>query len=186
MMADTVDPFAPTPVEIMRVVGAEVLAGLFIGVSIRLLVFALQTAGTIAAQNLSISQMFGGAMGPEPEPVITNLLTLSGITAALAAGLHVKIAMALALSYEVVGFGLMLDPSDLGFWSASRGNAAFELAIGLALPFIVIAFIYNVSLGPHKQGHAADDGRVCRCACHCRDGYRSVDADDPDYPGCLA
>lgn len=147
MVMGQVAPVSLTVLEITRVVGTEILAGLFIGVSIRLLVFALQTAGTIAAQNLSISQMFGGAMGPEPEPIISNFLTLAAVAAALAAGLHIKIVLALVASYEVVPFGLTLDASDLGYWSAARGTAVFDLAVGLSLPFVIVGFVYNVSLG---------------------------------------
>lgn len=147
MIAGDIQRPSATSMAIIRLVGAEVLAGLFIGVSIRLLIFALQTAGTIAAQNMSISQMFGGAMGPEPEPIVSTLLTLTAITAALATGLHIKVVMALAQSYDIVGFGQFLNPADLAFWSAERGNAVFDLAVGLALPFLVLAFIYNVSLG---------------------------------------
>lgn len=147
MVAIDIAPIQPNAMAILHMVGAEILAGLFIGVSIRLLIFALQTAGTIAAQNLSIAQMFGGAMGPEPEPVISNFLTLAAIAAALAAGLHIKIVMALAASYDVVPFGIKMPSMDFGYWVSMRGTALFDLAIGLALPFVIVGFVYNVSLG---------------------------------------
>ena len=137
----------PTPMETGRIVATEVAAGLFIGVSIRLLIFVVQIAGTVAAQSFSVSQMFGGIAGPEPEPIIATFLTLAVIALALAAGLHVKIALALAASYHVAPFGLALDSADVGAWAASSGRAAFDMAIGLALPFILLSFVYNLSLG---------------------------------------
>jgi len=39
----------------------EVVTGLAIGISLRLFVFSLQVAGSIAAQSTSLSQIFGGA-----------------------------------------------------------------------------------------------------------------------------
>ncbi len=136
-----------TPADTLRIIGTEAFAGLFIGVSIRLLVFVVQIAGTIAAQSLAVSQMFGGVASPEPEPIIATFLTLAVITLALTAGLHVKVAMALTASYEVAPFGLALPAADVGQWAAESGRAAIDMAIGLTLPFLVLSFVYNLSLG---------------------------------------
>ena len=46
---------------------SEVLAGLALGIGIRLFILALQTAGTIAAHATSLSQVFGVA-GFDPKP----------------------------------------------------------------------------------------------------------------------
>lgn len=137
----------PTPVETGRIVATEAMAGLFIGVSIRILIFVIQIAGTIASQSFSVSQMFGGVAGPEPEPIIASFLTMAVIALALAAGLHVKIALALAASYTIAPFGLALDSADVATWASSSGRAAFDMAIGLALPFVLLSFVYNLSLG---------------------------------------
>ncbi|MEH6739771.1 MAG: flagellar biosynthetic protein FliR, partial [Sulfitobacter sp.] len=40
----------------------EITAGLLLGIGIRLLVLALQTAGSIAAQSTSLAQILGGAV----------------------------------------------------------------------------------------------------------------------------
>jgi len=137
----------PTPADIGRIVLSEAAAGLFIGIAIRLLIFVIQIAGTIAAQSLSVSQMFGGVAGPEPEPIVATILTLAVITLALSAGLHVKVALALAASYDIAPFGLAISSDDVGQWASASGSAVFTMAIGLALPFIVLSFIYNLCLG---------------------------------------
>ncbi len=136
----------PSPSEIGRIVTTEALAGLFIGISIRLMIFVIQIAGTVTAQSMSVAQMFGGA-GPEPEPIIATLLTLTVITLALIAGLHVKVALALAASYDIAPFGLALNSDDVGQWASASGSAVITMAIGLALPFVVLSFVYNLSLG---------------------------------------
>ncbi len=147
MIVPQVAPVLTTPAETFRVIGAEVMAGLFIGVSIRLLIFVIQIAGTVAAQSLAVAQMFGGVATPEPEPIIATFLTLAVIALALAAGLHVKVALALTASYDIAPFGLALPAADVGNWAAQSGRAAIDMAIGLALPFLVLSFIYNLSLG---------------------------------------
>jgi len=147
MVLGTMNDLSPGPADIGRIILAEAMVGLFIGISIRMLIFVIQIAGTVAAQSLSVSQMFGGVAGPEPEPIISTLLTLTVITLALSAGLHVKVALALAASYEIAPFGLSLSSADVGHWAAGSGSAAITMAIGLALPFIVLSFVYNLSLG---------------------------------------
>ena len=107
----------------------------------------MQIAGTVAAQSLSVAQMFGGGASPEPEPIIATFLTLAVIALALSAGLHVQVVGALANSYTIAPFGAMLPAADVGYWAAHSGAAAIDMAIGLALPFIVLSFVYNLSLG---------------------------------------
>jgi len=146
MVIGQIPSVTTTPADTFRIIGTEAFAGLFIGISIRLLIFVIQIAGTVAAQSLAVSQMFGG-VGPEPEPIIATILTLAVIALAMTAGLHVKVAMALAASYEVAPFGLALPASDVAQWASDSGRAAIDMAIGLALPFIILSFIYNLSLG---------------------------------------
>lgn len=147
MVIGQIPDIATTPADTFRVVATEAFAGLFIGVSIRLLVFVVQIAGTVAAQSLAVAQMFGGVSGPEPEPIIASFLTLAVIALALTTGLHVKVALALAASYQIAPFGLALPAEDVGQWAADSGSAAIDMAIGLALPFLVLSFLYNFALG---------------------------------------
>ena len=60
----------------MSLIGIEVIAGLAIGIMFRLFVIVLQVAGTIAAQATSLSQIFGGGLGAEPQPAMSTLLAL--------------------------------------------------------------------------------------------------------------
>ena len=58
-------PLAPsTPADLMLLLAAEATVGLVIGLAFRFLVFALQIAGMVAAQHLSIAQMFGAGVAP--------------------------------------------------------------------------------------------------------------------------
>jgi flagellar biosynthetic protein FliR len=140
-------PAAPPLSGLARVVAAEAAAGLIIGLAFRFLVFALQVAGTLAAQNISLSQMFGAGVAPDPEPTIATLLGMCGIVLALMAGLHVHLVAVLAGLYRVLPFGVMPGAGDGAEWSVARAAEAFGLGLSLALPFIAIAFAYNLALG---------------------------------------
>jgi flagellar biosynthesis protein FliR len=126
--------------------GAEVIIGLAFGLALRLMVMALQIAGTIAANATSLSQLFGGA-GPEPQPAVSNLLVMAGLALALAAGLHVHIASALIQSYIVFPAGILPSSQGVTDWGVEKVAAAFSLAFVLAAPFTIAAFLYNVALG---------------------------------------
>ncbi|MEL6979996.1 MAG: flagellar biosynthetic protein FliR [Pseudomonadota bacterium] len=136
----------PTLTSLGYALVAEAIAGLILGFSIRLLIFAIQTAGMIAAQSLSISQIFGG-VSADPEPTIATLLTLAAIALALNLGLHIKAVSLIAISYQILPLGVFPAGADVAAWTASRYAQAFGLAVSLALPFLVISFGYNLALG---------------------------------------
>ena len=125
----------------------ETAVGLAIGVSVRFFVLALQLAGSMAAQATSVSQIFGAGATPDPLPALGNMLTLSGIALALAADLHLKAAMLIVASYEVMPFGVFPVAGDLGEWGLSRAASAFALAFTIASPFVVASLLYNLALG---------------------------------------
>lgn len=125
----------------------EAAAGLLVGLAIRLLVLALQLAGSIAAQSTALAQIFGAGVAPDPMPAIGNILMLAGVTLAVAGDLHVKAALAMARSYEILPIGAALPASDIAAWGVARVAMAFALGFSLAAPFVIAAFAYNVALG---------------------------------------
>lgn len=130
----------------LRPAAIEVLSGLAIGIGMRLFVFALQVAASIIAQVSSLSQLFGGTT-PDPQPAIGNLLTVAALALAVLAGLHVKAASLLILSYRVLPAGQFPDAADMADWGLQQIVQSFSLAFALAAPFVIGSVIYNVALG---------------------------------------
>lgn len=139
-------PIAPAGPDFLAALGPEVVAGLAIGMVLRLMVMALQLAGTIAAQSVSLSQFFGGA-GPDPQPAMAQILMLGGLCLATIAGLHVRLAEYLILSYAILPLGLWPDPGELAQLGIARTARMFALAFTLAGPFVIAALVYNMALG---------------------------------------
>lgn len=129
-----------------RLLATEVMAGLVLGIALRLFVMTLQIAGTMAAQASSLSQIFGGA-GPDPQPAMAQLLLVAGLALAVMAGFHVRVAAALILSYDVLPAGIFAPAAMLADWGLAQATRAFALAFSLAAPFTIAALIYNVALG---------------------------------------
>jgi flagellar biosynthetic protein FliR len=129
-----------------RAMLTEPLLGLAIGAMLRFFVLALQTAGTIAAQATSLSQLFGGS-GGEPQPAIGHILVAAGLALAVMSGLPVKIALLLIASYDVLPPGQMPEVGRILAWGLSGVSASFSLALSIAAPFVIAGLIYNVALG---------------------------------------
>lgn len=132
--------------DLIWVVLAEILAGLILGLGIRLFVLALQTAGSIAAQSTSLSQILGGAVA-DPLPALGYTLIIGGLALAVMAGLHVKAAELVILSYDMLPMGRFPDGGVISEWGVAQIKHAFELAFTLSAPFIIVSVLYNLTLG---------------------------------------
>lgn len=125
---------------------SETLVGLTLGLAIRLMLLALQTAGVMIAQATSLAQILGDA-GVEPMPAIGHLLIISGITLAMISGAHLKAIALLTTSYQVWPAGSWPDFADLARLASDTVATSFALAFSLSLPFLAVSLLYNVMLG---------------------------------------
>lgn len=124
----------------------ETLAGLILGIGIRLFILALQTAGSIAAQSTSLSQILGGAAA-DPLPAMGYILIIGGIALAVMSGLHVKATVLIILSYELLPMGELPSARAFSEWGISKVAEAFALSFTLAAPFVILSVVYNLALG---------------------------------------
>lgn len=134
-------------ITVAKMMVGEAAIGVLIGIALRLIVMALQLAGSIAAQTTALAQIAGASVTPEPMPAIGNTLLLAGLTLALVLDLHIKLIGAIVTSYEIVGFGGIVAASDVAEWGVGRAMHAFALGFSLAGSFLIAAFLYNVAIG---------------------------------------
>lgn len=128
-----------------RFIATEPLAGLIFGIGLRLFVMVLQTAGMIAAQSTSLSQILGNTA--EPMPAIGHILVIGGLALALMTGLHVKMLGYLAYSYSLIPAGEFPSPVTVSNWAVQQVSHAFSLAFQLSAPFVIVSLLYNLALG---------------------------------------
>ena len=161
------------PLLLMLIIEASI--GLMLGLAIRLMVLALQLAGSIAAQSTALAQIFGAGVTPDPMPAIGNILMLAGITLAVASGLHVKAALAMARSYEILPDG----PAGAGRRRRRLGHRAGRPGLRARLLAGGALRDRRLRLQPrarrHQPRHAAADGRL-----HRRPGDHRRRPPDPD------
>lgn len=151
MLMPMARPLLRVPADVPGLLGiliSEILIGLVIGLSARLVMAALQTAGTIVAQTMGL----GFAMTVDPtgglqNPSIGNLLTMLGITLILTTDLHHIAIAAIHESYRLLppgGFPAMGDVIGLAIKATAL---SFSLAVQIASPFIVFGLLFNLGLG---------------------------------------
>ncbi len=138
-------PDATLPALVLAL-GTETVAGLFLGLVVRLMMMAIQTAGTIAAQSTSLSQLLGN-QAVEPLPAIGHVLGISALALLMATGFHVKAAALLILSYDLMPALSFPAPGDIADAGRAQVMRSFSLAFTLAAPFVVLSMLYNLTLG---------------------------------------
>lgn len=99
--AEKIPGIEPGYGNVLYVILTESVCGLILGLWLRLLMHALQTAGSIAAQSTSLAQLLGNA-GADPMPAIGHILTVSALALLMITGFHVKIAAYVIQSYDLL------------------------------------------------------------------------------------
>jgi flagellar biosynthetic protein FliR len=123
----------------------EVAIGLVLGMMVRLFILALMTAGSIAANATSLSQLFPA--GAEAQPAASKLLVMAGLALAVTTGLPLRVLDYLILAYELLPAGRWPSAGLLAEWGVAQTGRAFAMAFMIAMPFVIASLIYNVALG---------------------------------------
>jgi flagellar biosynthesis protein FliR len=133
---------------VLALLGQELFVGAVLGLTARLMISALQVAGSVVAQQLGLG--FVTAVDPtmgQQGVLVANFLTLLGITLIFATDLHHLVIGALNDSYSLFQPGEMPLLGDVAALTTRTVAAAFRIAIQLSAPFIVFGLLFNVGLG---------------------------------------
>jgi flagellar biosynthesis protein FliR len=133
---------------VVQMLLGELMVGLILGVSARILISTLQTAGTIIANQLGL----GFAMTMDPtggvqNPSIGNLLSITGATLVLVMDLHHLAIAAIHDSYAILPPGGPLLIDDAMGLALKTTSQSFALAVQISAPFIVFGLLFNLGLG---------------------------------------
>jgi flagellar biosynthetic protein FliR len=141
-------PAAAGPSAVIGLLFGEVAVGLVLGLAARAVMAALQTAGTVVAQQLGLS--FAMTLDPSAggqDTAISNFLTLLGITLVFATDLHHVAISGIAESYRVLPPAGVPDVGDAATLAISAVGRGFALGAKIAAPFIAFAILFNLGLG---------------------------------------
>lgn len=133
--------------QVFGLIGSEAVAGLFWGVMIRLVIFALQIAGSIISQATSLAQIFGGSVNMDAQPAMGHILVISGLALLSILGLHEIYVVYVLNSYLATPVGVLMSGVQVADYSSHHIARAFALAFQLAAAALTAALLYNVILG---------------------------------------
>lgn len=126
----------------------ELAVGAFIGLAVRMVMAALQIAGTIISYqaSLAMAQSFDPTAGAQGA-LIGNFLSVLGVAVIFAMDIHHLAIMAMHDSYMLFPPGEWLPVGDV-LQVVVRGMAeTFKLGINLAAPFLVFGIVFNMGMG---------------------------------------
>jgi flagellar biosynthetic protein FliR len=133
---------------VLAMLAQEVFVGAVLGLTVRLLISALQVAGFVIAQQLGLG--FVTAVDPtqgQQSVIVANFLTMLGLTLVFATDLHHLVIAALNDSYTLFHPGELLLLGDVAALTTRTVATAFRIGIQLSAPFIVFGLLFNVGLG---------------------------------------
>lgn len=141
-------PPIPEPNAVVGVLIGEVAVGLIIGLSVRMIILALQTAGTIISQQLGLSyaQTVDPSYGGQ-DAAISNFLNMLGLTLIFATDLHHLALAAIRDSYALLPPAGIPDSGDAAHLAIRALGRSFTLSVQIAAPFIAFGIMINLGLG---------------------------------------
>jgi flagellar biosynthetic protein FliR len=144
----TLLPADAAPGAAIGLLAGELAVGFVLGLSVRMVVAALQTAGNVVAQQLGLSfaMTVDPAMGGQ-QAAVGNFLTLLGLTLIFAFDLHHLAIMAIRDSYAFLPPAGMPGTGDAAALAMKAVGRSFALAVQLAAPFIAFGILFNLGLG---------------------------------------
>lgn len=137
-----------SPVRLVVMVGSEVVIGLFLGMVSRILLSALDIAGTIISFQLGLSaaQIFN-PMQASTGALTSSFYSVLGVTMIFLTDLHHLLIRALVNSYNVFPPGVMPPAGDLSEMIAKSVAGAFLIGMELAAPFILLGLLFYAAIG---------------------------------------
>lgn len=125
---------------------SEAACGLIVGFSMRAALFSLQIAGAIISHHLSLSQLLGVGVALEQETPLATILVMACLALFANSNGLFHFVSALADTYAILPSATVPTATDTAGLIVLRVGEAFSLGFRLSAPFIVLGFIYSLTL----------------------------------------
>jgi flagellar biosynthetic protein FliR len=135
------------PVALTLMLGVEVTIGLWIGLTARILLSALQFAGFQVGQVSGLANAFGPSFGSfEGATMVATLMLISAVAMIFITDTHHIILRALLSSYEMFPPGqIMLE--DMTDQLLKAAGQSLYIGTAVAAPFFVMGVVLNLGMG---------------------------------------
>ncbi len=141
---------SPTDIpKLLNLLFIELIIGGMIGISARLALSALQTAGVIVANQMALSyaQTVDPTQAGQQSATFANFMSMLGIVLIFAMDLHHLAIAAVFDSYKMFAPGMMPNAADASTLVVGVIASAFKVGVQIAAPFLVFGLVFNAGLG---------------------------------------
>jgi len=126
----------------------EMLLGIAIGLAVRLVMSALQVAGTAIAfqTGLAFAQNVDPAQGIQ-SAIFSSFLSMTAVTVIFLTDLHHLLLAAIVESYTMFQPGQVLPVGDFAELATTTVANSFRVAIQMAAPFLAFGLLFYLGVG---------------------------------------
>ncbi len=138
----------PTIAALAILIMGEFLVGLFFGVIARILIGALQTAGTVISYMSSMANaLIQDPIAEQQSSTVASFMLIMATILIFTADMHHVMLRAIADSYTLMEPGAGIPVGDMVNIIGRRVADSFALGLRLAAPFVIVALTYYIGLG---------------------------------------
>lgn len=148
-LAPNLPPLPAHAPELIALLVSEAFIGVFIGTVMRIMISALDTAGTV----ISIQSGFSNAMVFNPGTasqgsIVGSLYSMLGVTLLLVTNMHHYMLASIVDSYTLFpAFSQAPEMKPIMEVVVQTVSAAFRIGVQLAMPFLVVGLVVQVGFG---------------------------------------
>ncbi|MDA1090894.1 MAG: flagellar biosynthetic protein FliR [Proteobacteria bacterium] len=138
----------PSALAMAILIAVEILNGIFFGTIARILMGALQTAGTLVAYVSSLANaMIQDPIAEQQSSTIAGFLLTAGALLIFATNLHHLMIRTIVDSYSLLAPGASIPVGGMVEVVGRQVADSFALGLQLAAPFIIVGMTYYIGLG---------------------------------------
>lgn len=147
-LSTVLPPMPPTIDGIVLLMFREMLAGVFYGVIIRMLINIVETTGAIIATQIGLSNaMILNPSLASQSALPSAFLSSASLAMIFVTGMDHMLLRGLIGTYTMFKPGTMLPPGDMVEIYSHLASRIFTVGVELAVPFLVIGILLFVVLG---------------------------------------
>jgi len=141
-------PFPIHPLELLLLLGGEVLIGFFFGALMMIMLSALQMLGMIVAFVAALSNAFSfDAVSRSQGSIISTFFVNLALVVIFVTDLHHLMLSAIVDSYSLFKPGNLPPIGDFAEFMSRTVAGAFKIGVQLAAPFILLSFGFQLAMG---------------------------------------
>ncbi|WP_417821514.1 flagellar biosynthetic protein FliR [Terasakiella sp.] len=148
VVSNNFPPFPIHPLELLMLLGGEILIGFFFGALMMIMLSAMQVLGMIIAFVAALSNAFSfDAVSQSQSSVVSTFFVNLAMVTIFVTDLHHLMLSAVVDSYTLFVPGQLPPIGDFAEFMSRTVAGSFKIGVELAAPFILLSFGFQLAMG---------------------------------------